>query len=114
VCKPVRSRRDTTCQPLDPFRLAGFSSLHSSDWGIAMFDFCKVMVRLDEQDPRLNPLPSEFDEQGLDRILKRRRENVEMVLSILNIYDDNPIRIKARKTLEAINKRIDDLVINQL
>lgn len=68
-----------------------------------MISLIRIMTRLDAMDPRLSPLPDveTCPVPHLD-ILNRRKDSVEMILSITDDDPDNPIRFKGSQIVQII------------
>lgn len=73
-----------------------------------MIDLVKLMIRMDRQDPRINPVPIDAKITPLE-ILKRRKNSVELLLSILDDDEYNPFRWKGAQIVQILDERINNL-----
>lgn len=72
-----------------------------------MIDVIKFYDRLDQLDPRLNPIvidpyASRSSDTSPDKILKRNLQNAEILMAVLNDSCDNLLRLKGGSVIRAI------------
>jgi hypothetical protein len=65
-----------------------------------MIDYMEVMALLDDQDPRLNPIPMDCSTPPTF-IWGKRKYLVDSLLRVIH-RDDNKLRRKAQTTLKAL------------
>ena len=72
-----------------------------------MFDVMKVVARLDNQDPRQNPIPAILSDDKRMATIKNRKMVVETILGCLDDDLDNRLRMKARGVLLVIDEEFE-------